>query len=251
MSALRLKARSGRACSARPAMIAGIVGVVLLAACDSPTVPPRLIAYQFAYEGFVERVIYRWPDGQTIGVHVAPTGETERDALLEAAFRHTAQAWNDAVLYGEYRLEAAPLQRADVILAWANHALPIDTSECPPSPDGFAWTTFCANSTGTAIAAYPLTVGQHVEDGVHMIVQVLQTELEPDPDRVAALVAHEFGHVLGIGTHPCRLSDSGCTRRQGAHESLMYLGIPERSTPSAADRSTIELLYHTRPDLTP
>lgn len=221
-----------------------------VAACDSPIVPPRLIAYQFAFEGFGEPVVYRWPDGQTIGVHVLPTGDPTRDALFDQAFRHTASVWNDAVLYGEYRIERVGLDRADVLLAWANQALPLDTSGCPPLPVGAAWTTFCADSADTTrIGFYPLTEGEHREDGVHMIVQVLDDQT--DEDRVAALVAHEFGHVLGIGRHPCRLEQTGCTRRTGTHQSLMFSGVPERLTPSAADRSTIEVLYHTRPHLTP
>lgn len=239
-----------------PLLVAALAGAALLQACDSPTVPPRLIAYDFAFQGFGQSLIYRWPTGHTIGVHVLATGDADRDALLQNAFRHSADAWNDAVLYGEYRIEQTALENADVLLAWTNETLPLDTSGCPPFPDGFAWTTFCADTTGPArgdsldlITAYPLASGAHRRDGVHMIVQVLQTQT--DPARVAALVAHEFGHVLGIGTHPCRLPQSGCSRRHGAHDSLMYSGLPERSTPSAADRSTIEVLYHTRPHLTP
>lgn len=221
-----------------------------LVACDSPTVPRRSIAYQFAYEGFgLQRLVYRWTDGHVIGVYVLPSGDTERDAVLESAFRHTANVWNDAVLFGQYRIERVPLERAEVILAWSNQNLPIDTSECPPFPAGLAWTTFCATADFSAIGAYPLLAGEHRDDGVHMIVQVLQSET--DPARVAALVAHEFGHVLGIGTHPCRLTDSGCSQREGAQQSLMFDGIPDRSTPSAADRSTIDVLYQTRPHLTP
>lgn len=226
-----------------------IAVTMLAAACDAPTVPPRILGYQFAFEEFAERVIYRWPDGHAIGVYVQPTGDADRDAMLENAFRHSASVWNDAVLFGEYRIEAADLERADVILTWSNQALPVDLSVCPPAPGGSAWTTFCADTALTAITTYPLITGEHEEDGIHMIVQILTTIT--DPDQVTALVAHEFGHVLGIGTHPCRLSDSGCPARRGAHDSLMFVGIPERSTPSAADRSTVELLYHTRPDLTP
>lgn len=233
----------------------------LAAACESPTVPARTIAYDFVFEGFGERLIYRWPTGSTIGVYVVPGSDAATTAELEAAFDHMAAAWNDAVLFAEYRLVRTAVEDADVVLAWANTTLPIDTDECRPVAIGAAWTTFCLDDGVTpqdvaaadrpieGIYAYPLVEGEHNRDGVHMIVQVLDN---PTTDgRVAALVTHEFGHVLGIGTHPCRLDEAGCTRRDGAHESVMYGGLPERDTPSAADRSTIEVLYHTRPHLIP
>lgn len=234
----------------RLAAVASLCAGLGATACESPTVPPRLIPYQFAFEGFGEPVVYRWPAGHTIGVYLLPSDDPELTRLLDDAFEHTARVWNDAVLYGEYRIERADLERADVIIAWANQALPLDTSGCQPLPIGAAWTTFCRHESDSArMHAYPLLDGEHQEDGVHMIVQLLSDQA--DSGRVAALVAHEFGHVLGIGTHPCRLGQVGCTRRTGAHQSLMFAGVPERNTPSAADRSTIEVLYHTAPHLTP
>ena len=223
--------------------------VMSFAGCEAPTVPLRDEAYSFVFEGFGERLIYRWPDGERIGVHVVPPTDPERAGVLEAAFRHTASAWNEAALYGEFELVPASLEEADVILAWANQTLPIDVSSCPPFPSGSAWTTFCSDDEFEAIQYYPLTEGEHDEDGVHMIVQVLYSPA--NIDQVAALVAHEFGHVLGIGTHPCDYADAGCERGEGAYASLMYAGIPVQSAPSRADRETVELLYHTVPDLTP
>lgn len=222
--------------------------------CDSPTVPQRVLAYQFTWEGSGERIIYRWPDGHTIRVYVVPSEDPDRSRELNAAVRHAVSVWNDAVLYGEYRIELASLERADVIVAWQNEPLPVDTDACPPFPGGFAWTTFCADTAdGTRMIGYPLTEGEHREDGVHMIVQVIDDPIAED--HIPALVAHEFGHVLGIGTHPCRMGEPPCTgehgRRHGAHSSLMYAGLPERSTPSQADRETVEVLYHTTPHLVP
>ena len=237
----------------------------LLGACDSPTVPPRVSAYEFTYEGFGERLIYRWPDGERIGVYVVPDADPERRAVLEAAVRHTMDVWNDAILYGEYRIELAPLERADVVVAWANTLLPIDVSDCPPSGIGSSWTTFCTDTTidlsevaesdtpVEGISGYPLLEGEHAEDGVHMIVQVIDDPL--NVGLVPALIAHEFGHVLGIGTHPCHAGEGFCTgeigRRQGTHASLMFEGVPERADPSSSDRETIQLLYHVVPHLTP
>jgi hypothetical protein len=240
---------SGHFARPLPARIA-LLSAALLFACDSPIVPPRLVAYQFAYRDFGPPIVYRWPDGHRIGVHLVPASDAEGTAMLGRALDHTIAVWNDAVLYGEYRIERVGIERADVILAWANEPLPVDVTDCPPLPFGAAWTTFCADESGEAIDFYPLLSGDHREDGVHMIVQILRDAAD-SPERLCGLVAHEFGHVLGIGTHPCRLADVGCGRRDGAHTSIMFTGIPEISTPSSADRSTVELLYHTTPDLTP
>lgn len=234
----------------RSAVLGVALAAAWLSACDAPTVPVRVAAYQYAYEGLGEPLVYRWPVGHTIGVYLVPTADPDERAALRAAFDHAADVWNDAVLYGQYRLEAAPLERADVVLAWSGDPLPLDVGDCAPLPFGLAWTTFCTNTARTAIDAYPLSEGEHREDGVHMIVQVLRSEITI-LDRVPALVAHEFGHVLGIGTHPCRLDDSGCVPGEGAYASLMFAGVPDQAVPSAADRATIELVYHTTADLTP
>lgn len=234
--------------------------LVLLAAaaCETPTIPARTTAYNFVTP---EGIIYRWSDGASIGVYVVPTSDPARAGLLEAALRQGADAWNDASLFGEFEIVTSDLDEADVVLAWANETLPLNTAGCPPAPGGVAWTTFCLDdgvtvdevlsspTTMRAVYGYPLTDGEHREDGVHMIVEVLYNA--SNTDQVAGLVAHELGHVLGIGRHPCDYDDASCDRGYGAFESLMYVGIPERSTPARADRETVELLYRTRPHLVP
>ena len=229
---------------------AAAMAAVLAGACDSPTVPVRVVAYQYAYEGLGEPVVYRWPVGHTIRVHLVATADPADASALREAFDHAVAAWSDAVLYGQYRFSASSLEEADVVLAWSGDPLPLDVSDCAPLPFGLAWTTFCTDSSGTAIDAYPITTGQHRDDGVHMIVHVLRSE-SAIPGRVAGLVTHEFGHVLGIGTHPCRFDSPGCVAGEGAHESVMFAGVPERDSPSSADRATVELLYNTNADLLP
>ena len=82
-----------------------------------------------------------------------------------------------------------------------------------------------------------------------MIVQALYNG--SNTGQVRGLVAHELGHVLGIGRHPCDYDDAACANGFGARESVMYIGAPQRDSPSRADRETLELLYHTRPHLVP
>lgn len=260
MSFLRIfRTASGAAARGGPSFVRAIrssLPAVMLAAllagtaCESPTLPPRFIAYSYAFTGFGLPVVYRWPVGEEIGVHIVPAADADSHAALVAAFEHAARAWNATVLYGQFRLERAPLERADVVLAWVEDPLPVVTDDCPPLSFGAAWATFCANEANDAIGTFPLAEGEHASDGVHMLVQVLGSE-RAIPGRVAALLVHEFGHVLGIGTHPCRWQQTGCATREGASASVMFSGIPDRLTPSSADQATIELLYHTPADLTP
>ena len=241
----------------RSILASAALALVASAACDTPTVPARTAAYNFVTP---QGVIYRWATAERIGVYVVPTTDPERAGLLESAFEQASREWNDAVLFGEFEMVAADLEDADVIIAWANEPLPVNTTGCPPAPGGVAWTTFCldgvtvdsllaSDTTMKAVYGYPLNVGQHREDGVHMIVQVLYNA--SNTDLVAGLVTHELGHVLGIGSHPCDYADASCDRGYGAFESVMYVGLPERSTPSRSDRETVELLYRTRPYLVP
>ena len=73
---------------------AALAALATMAAGDSPTVPPRVVAYNFFAEGFGLPIIYRWSDGAEIGVYVVPTTDPEREGLLEAAFRDGAAALN-------------------------------------------------------------------------------------------------------------------------------------------------------------
>lgn len=231
-----------------------------VAACEAPTLPLRNTAYNFVSVDFGVPIIYRWSDGERIDVYVAPSGDPERAGLLEAAFRQAAAAWNETVAFGEFEIVESSLADADVVLAWANEPLPVETSGCPPAPGGLAWTTFCLDGVTPeevaetddplrAVYGYPLTEGEHSEDGVHMLVQVLYNG--SNRELTFGLVAHELGHVLGIGRHPCRAEDPTCADGYGARESLMYIGEPDVSAPTQADRETVELLYRTLPHLVP
>ncbi|HEY8485724.1 MAG TPA: hypothetical protein VIL13_14010 [Longimicrobiales bacterium] len=216
----------------------GAALVALLAACDSPTVPGRAEAYEFALET-TPPVVYRWPTGKTIRVLVEGGSDAARAELLRAAFEEGAAGWEEAVLYGEFRLAAvARAEEADVILAWSDAPLPVEVWGCPPA-GGRAVTTFCLTEDGTGFEPFPLKSAPAGGEGrVRMLVTVSADEAG-NAERVRRLVAHELGHVLGIGRH------------SPDPEDLMSGGLPVTAKPTDRDRGTVQILYHTRPDVVP
>lgn len=214
-----------------------LVLAVALAACESPTVPSRDLAYDFrVMTADGERVVVRWPAGSAIRVYLAPSGDASRDASLVSAFGHGAVAWNDAALYGEYQLErASSPDRADVVVGWSDVELPVDTGGCPPGGGGRAVTTFCNSRDRRRLDVFPLRGGG---GEVRMVVVVSGFEAG-SPEAVRRLVAHELGHVIGIGTHSTDLDD------------LMAGGALRTDTPTEADRQTAQVLYHTAADILP
>lgn len=217
----------------------GIPGLLLaasLAACDAPTIAPRTDLYDVTSSGFAD-VIVRWPVSSTIRVHAVD--DDAASGLLPSALARGASGWNAAILFGEYRLVAVEEPgEADVLLAWSDATLPIDTSDCSPQLGGTAVTTFCLDDAGTGLAAYPLLPGVEPGPGTVRMVVLISAGLRQNTTRVRRIVAHELGHVLGILTHSSRASD------------LMFAD-PQTEVPARRDRAAVQVLYHTPADIVP
>jgi len=185
----------------------------------------------------VPPLVLRWPAGRTVRVWIEPGSSSATTAILDEAFRHAADAWNDVAVFAEFRLaRAADLGRADVVLTWSDVLPPVDTRECRPAVV-LAVTTFCIDGLGgdsPALRPFPLANGG--ESQVQMLVTVLATQAVA-PDVVKRLVTHEFGHVLGIGRHSAHQDD------------LMWSGDPPRDRPGPRDAATVQLLYHVHADI--
>ena len=212
---------------------------VVLAGCDSAALPPRSSAdvYEFRLPTQPPLVL-RWPSGSSIRVYVAGGEVPGQPEALAAALRQGAAAWNQYALFGEFRLvPITELGEADVVLRWSGEPSPVDLSQCPPAGTR-AVTTFCAEGgdLGNGLASFPLAGGG--SSRVKMIVTILPLQLTI-PGRVPALVTHELGHVLGIARHSDEPRD------------LMYAGELTVVTPSRRDQATVQVLYHTRPDVLP
>ncbi|HEX6067029.1 MAG TPA: hypothetical protein VFZ04_22490 [Longimicrobiales bacterium] len=211
----------------------------LISACDSPSVPERLLTDVYDYRLRADGLkVLRWPIGTTVRVYVAADAEPARTSALESAFENGASGWNAAALYGEVRLErTTDLAEADAVLLFSSTLPPVETSNCSPG-GGSAATTLCLDPQDpTRLAVFPLRNG----GGGQVKFLVTIRSVNPlDVEAVRRLVAHELGHVLGIAQHSSRQTD------------LMF---PEtnltRAEPSPADRATLHVLYHSRPDITP
>lgn len=214
-----------------------LASALLLAACDSPTVPERLLREVYDYRLLTPQPkVFRWPTGSTVRLYVMPDNDAARTAALEAAVAAAIPGWNAAALYGEVRLETTTdVANADVVVLYSATAAPVDVSSCSPG-GGFAYTTFCLDQSNPArLAIFPLRTGG---GNVKMLLTIRTTNIL-DAAQVRRLVAHELGHVLGISQHSSRPTD------------LMFPDPTATSLPSSRDRATLQVLYHTRPDITP
>ncbi len=215
-----------------------LFGLAVLAACDSPTVPERLLTEVYDYRLLTpEPRVLRWPIGTTVRIYVAPDTDPARTAALENGVESGMNVWNAAALYGEVHLErTTDLQNADAVVLFSSTVPPVSVSNCQPG-GGEAYTTFCLDAQDdTHLAIFPLRDGPPGNVKFLVTVRSLATL---DVESVRRLVSHELGHVLGIAQHSQRATD------------LMFATNLTRAEPSPADRATLQVLYHTRPDITP
>lgn len=213
----------------------------LLAACESPILAgrPTTDVYTFTLDTDPPKVL-RWPTGSTVRLYVVASGDAERDTLLSGAVAAGAAAWNGAALFGEFALAIAQrVEDADVVVSWSDVVLPVETEQCRPQLQR-AVTTFCITGFDTespTLTPFPLRLPADPAAGdVRMLVTFLGAEAL-FPDRLTRLVAHELGHVLGIGRHSANAGD------------LMFSPDPARATPSPRDAATVQVLYHTRAEI--
>lgn len=218
----------------------GAVLLIALAACDSPTIPPASISdiYDFRLVTTPPQVL-RWPSGTRVRVYVAGAPGTREDMLV-SAFANAAAVWNRHALYGEYELvHATDVREADVVLRWSDETAPVDVSECQPSVS-IAVTTFCLDDgDATRLHTFPLAPPHEgAASDVRFVVTILGSQVFIE-ETVRKLVTHEMGHVLGIARHSTNPTD------------FMAAGIPVDSVPRQRDIATVQILYHTRPHVTP
>ena len=215
-------------------MAASLRALLLFAAaalalgCDTPTVPRE----EPGYDPIAPTVgrIYHWPLGRTINIYVDPAGDVAGADLADAVRQGAAQ-WNRAVHYREFTLRVVTFSMdADVVVHHADAPMLVGTGRCDYPPVAAAGVTFfCPAAAGDSVETLP-PLDRVGPVRVKMDVRVDRTRV-PDDATFRALVAHELGHVVGIGAHSDRVED------------LMF-GAPRAPAPSARDERTLRYLLH-------
>ncbi|MEJ7810214.1 MAG: hypothetical protein WKG32_07315 [Gemmatimonadaceae bacterium] len=205
---------------------------LLLVACDSPTVNGEAPAYDAAFLDGARRVIYHWPLGRTIAIYADATGAPAgRD--LRAAIEEGAAAWAAAVYYREFDIQVVnDLAAADVTFHFELSPPPVNLDACPFALlSSAAVTGGCLDNGLTRFLAIPFTSGapgSRVKLDVTLSTDPLKI---PDAAVFRSVVAHELGHVLGIGQHSNDATD------------LMFAG-PRAAGPSDRDARTLRWVLH-------
>jgi predicted Zn-dependent protease len=207
--------------------VAALLAALAAQACDSPTMTVADRGYPPT--GLVP-FTYHWAPGQEIRIFVDETAEPE-GVDLEAAVRDGIAAWEATALLGEVRMRIVGNPgEADVIVhhAGAPPLVSFDPEICSPNDLGAGRTFFCVTEE---LVAQNLPLNDGSGGRVMMDVRFNSAVLE-DLGFFPGVVAHELGHVLGIGAHSSSTDD------------LMF-GTPRRSGPSAADAATLRHVLST------
>ena len=216
----------------RAYLLATSIVCASLLGCDAPTRPREQGAYDPTE--LSDGKLYHWALGRTIAVFVDPGGQSASSELTRAVVR-SADVWEAEVYYREFRLRIVQAPGdADIIVHYAGAPTRIVVPAGCRDPGVAAGVTYFCVDESDRVMVLPLTSGG--SSRVRMDVRV-------DPSRLLAnqtlemLVAHEIGHVLGIGSH------------SGDPGDLMF-SVPRVDVPSADDARTLRVLLHERSELT-
>lgn len=208
--------------------------LVSIVSCDAPT----LLRPDAGYDPttLTNGLLYRWSSGKTVRVWVVRDGTASDD--LSVAVRQAIARWNGVRQFAEFTLVAATsIQEAEVVVYDRVSAMPVQAGACTFDPRNSAgYTYFCPVAIASGSTAARLDLSSGVTSNVSVVIRVDRGRV--DSQRAySAVVAHEFGHALGIGAHSDLATD------------LMF-GLPAVEEPSARDVATLRYLLGQRPALT-
>lgn len=214
--------------------LAILAASVVVASCDSPTVPEQGFAFDPRLPG---GLVYHWPVGATIAVYVDAAGwpaGLDPEAAVLAAFRQ----WEEVAHYRDFTLRIADSPAdADVIVHHYQAPFLVDVSECSyPDAGGSGVTFFCPNEALDALEVLPLLSG-----GPGMVKMDVRVGLPGviTLESIQPYVTHEIGHVLGIGAHSTNPAD------------LMFAGELTVSKPTERDARTLRWVLRQPVDVRP
>ena len=227
----------------RSRLPAALALVVALVACDAPSANGPIFAYDpsLTYvdvSGSQHQFLYHWPLGSVVRVFVDDRGQPAGWDIA-AAVDAGGKTWESQMFYREVSLRrVSTAEQADVIVHYdvvpPTVEIPLDCSV--PFVQAAGVTVLCPNADYTGLEVLPLagaTAGGHVKMDVTAVVSRIA-----DDAQLRRVVAHEIGHVFGIGAH------------SGSREDLMF-PVPQVDAPSAADGQTLRYVLHQSGAVTP
>ena len=215
------------------ALTAAALVAVVAGACDTPVMTESAPAYDPLLPAGSAKVVYHWEAGHEISIYVDPTAEPA-GVDLAAAVRAAIAAWEPVGRLGEVSLRIVDdIHDADVIFHHSGAPRLVTGEGCVPFDFGSGgFTFFCIDDD---LEPVPLLLNDGSGGHVQMDVSINSFALDT-VSFFPALVIHEMGHVLGIGSHSPTPTD------------LMY-GRPRLFAPSAADAATLRYVLSRRPDV--
>lgn len=212
-------------------VIAAVLSFAMLAAaCDTPTASRP--SFAFDPTALSDGKLYRWTKGRTIRVWADLT-DSSRTLNLGRSVRVAMSNWNALPAFGEYKLELVtnPAE-ANILVFNRNRPLPIVAGACPFTPrEMVGYTYFCAS--GRTADRLQLANGQN---GQASVVIRVDDNLVTTQSGLDNIMAHEFGHALGIGAHSDSASD------------LMF-GLPTIAFPTGRDAQTLQYVLGSPADI--
>lgn len=222
---VRVPANRRRRTTVRLSVGASVIGLVAAACGDSigpgACFEPNATGYAFYNEQADSTFVFRWPG--SVRVYAEPVGELQANTLA------AMQLWVNAFRCNELSMQVtSDSTRADIIVR-----------NPPVLPSAVTAFVVAVDSVGACRGVTQFDTAQSALDApMHAYVSPVAF----DSAAVAAcyhfVVAHEIGHALGLLSHSPDPAD------------LMHTQ-PRRRLLTAADRYTIQLLYHTRPTIGP
>jgi len=207
-----------------------VAWLAVAAACDTPTItigpagysPTNIVPFR-----------YHWRPGHNIAIYVDRSDEPS-GIDLTAAVKSGIAAWTNIARLGDVQMHVVTdVHDADVIFHHYLSTPLVQSDVCPLFSTGAGGQTqFCVTEDSVAV---PLEFTDGHASHVKMDVTINSFQLDT-VSFFPALVVHEMGHVLGIGSHSFNPSD------------LMF-GRPRRFDPSADDASTLRFVLVRRADV--
>ncbi|MFN2400096.1 MAG: hypothetical protein ABR543_15860 [Gemmatimonadaceae bacterium] len=213
--------------NSRVVRVAIMSALAVISGCDAPTVDLENPAYDPSVQlDDGSRGTYHWPLGSTISVY-ADNSNAPAGVDLQSTVNQAIALWEETIYYREFdaRVVNDPAAADVVVQLSTAPALVIIPTGCNRGAAPGV-TTIC--TTGRTVVALPFASVDPPPSKVKMAVSVRRDAVGSEA-AFLSLVAHELGHVFGIGGHSNNAYD------------LMH-AAPTAPRPSEGDARTLRFV---------